>query len=92
MQKNMRMTETLAHGFSSENTRQELFNEYQHDRTWMVFKHLCILVLGKKVASALKGVKLVIHICLLLGFQKENTHKSTDPLFAQNLSPYAAGG
>ena len=26
------MTETLAHGYSSESTQQELSNEYQHDR------------------------------------------------------------
>ena len=26
------MTETLANGYSSESTRQELSNEYQHDR------------------------------------------------------------
>ena len=49
------MTETLAHGYSSESTRQELSNEYQHDRVYMVFKNLCILVLRTKVASALEG-------------------------------------
>ena len=27
-----KMTETLTHGYSSESTQQELFNEYQHDR------------------------------------------------------------
>ena len=32
MQKNLKMIETLAHGYSSESTQQELFNEYQHDR------------------------------------------------------------
>ena len=32
------MTETLAHGYSSENTQRELSNEYQHDRFWMFFK------------------------------------------------------
>ena len=26
------MTETLANGYSSESTRRELLNEYQHDR------------------------------------------------------------
>ena len=30
--KNLKKTETLAHGYSSESTQQELFNEYQHDR------------------------------------------------------------
>ena len=27
-----KMTETLAHGYSSESTQRELFGEYQHDR------------------------------------------------------------
>ena len=27
-----KMTETLAHGYSSENAQQELSNEYQHGR------------------------------------------------------------
>ena len=53
------MTETLAHGYSSENTQQELFNEYQHDRVSMFFKHLCVLVLWTKVALALEGLNLV---------------------------------
>ena len=26
------MTETMAHGYSSESTQQDLFYEYQHDR------------------------------------------------------------
>ena len=29
--KTEKMTETLAHGYSSESTQQELSNEYQHD-------------------------------------------------------------
>ena len=32
MQKAWQMMETLAHGYSSESTQQELSNEYQHDR------------------------------------------------------------
>ena len=32
MEKNWKMTETLAHGYSDESTQQELSNEYQHDR------------------------------------------------------------
>ena len=31
-------------------TRRDLSNEYQHDRVWMVFKNLCILVIWTKVA------------------------------------------
>ena len=41
MQKTWKMTETLAHGYSSESTQRKLFNEYQHDRVYMVFKNLC---------------------------------------------------
>ena len=54
------MTETLANGYSSENTRRELSNEYQHDRVSMVFINLCILVHWTKVALALKGLILVV--------------------------------
>ena len=36
--KNRKMIETLANGYSSESTPQELTNEYQHDRVWMVPK------------------------------------------------------
>ena len=50
------MTETLAHECSSENTKQELSNEYQHDRVKTVFQNLCICVLRRKVASALEGL------------------------------------
>ena len=50
------MIETLARWCSSESTQQELFNEYQQDRVWMVFKYLCVFVLRAKVASALEGL------------------------------------
>ena len=53
------MTETLAHGYSSESTQQELSNEYQHDRVQMAFKNLCILVLWLKVALALEGLNML---------------------------------
>ena len=48
------MTETLAHGYSSDSTQQKLSKEYQHDRVKMVLK---ILVLWTKVASALEGLR-----------------------------------
>ena len=51
------MTETLAHGYSSESAQRELSNEYQHDRVKMDFKNICILVLWMKVASALEGLR-----------------------------------
>ena len=49
-------TETLAYGYSSENTQQDLSNEYQHDRVSMVFLHLCVLVLCMIDASALENL------------------------------------
>ena len=55
----LKMTETLAYGYSSESTQYDLSNEYQHNRVKMVFKNLCILVLWMKVASALEGLKVV---------------------------------
>ena len=46
---------TLGYGYLSEGTL--LFNEYQHDRVLMVFKILCILIFGVKVALALEGLR-----------------------------------
>ena len=57
MQKAWKMTETLAHGYSSESAQSELSNEYQHDRVQMVFKNLCVLVLWTKVAPAYEGLR-----------------------------------
>ena len=52
-----------AHGYSSESTQQELSNEYQHDRVYMVSKgNLYNLVLWTKVASALEGIIIYYHI------------------------------
>ena len=56
MQKNWKMVETLANGYSSESTRRELSNEYQHDQVQMFFKNLNILVLWTKVTSELEGL------------------------------------
>ena len=50
-----KMTLTLAYGYSSEST-QELSNEYQHDRVWMIFKNLCILVHRTRLVSSLDGL------------------------------------
>ena len=47
------MIETLAYGYSSESTQWETSHEYQHNRVKMVFKNLCIVVFGTKVASEL---------------------------------------
>ena len=50
------MSETLAHGYSSESTQRELSNEYHHDRVLDGFQKS--FVLWMKVASALEGLKL----------------------------------
>ena len=55
------MTETLANGYSSESTHQELSNEYNHDRVSMIFKKIFILKLWTKVASALEGLRLTVY-------------------------------
>ena len=52
------MTKTLAHEYSSESTQRELSNEYQHDRVYMVFENLCVLLLRTKVALALEGLTI----------------------------------
>ena len=52
-----KMTETLAYGYSSDSSQGDISNEYQHDRVWMIFKNLCIIVLWTKIASALEGLK-----------------------------------
>ena len=50
------MTETLANGDSSERTQRDLSNEYQHDRVWMVFKNLCVLVILDESSLSIKRV------------------------------------
>ena len=54
----MRIAETLANGYSSDRTPQELSNEYQHGRVQNVFKDLSLLVPLMKVASAVKGLRV----------------------------------
>ena len=50
------MTETLAHGYSSESTQRELSNDHQHGRVSMDIGNRCILLLCTKVALALEGL------------------------------------
>ena len=56
MQKSWKITETLAYGYSYESTQWELSNEYQHDRVWLVFRNISVIVLWTKVASASEGL------------------------------------
>ena len=74
--KNLKMTETMAYEYSSESAQRELSNEYQLDRVWVVFKNLCILVLGTNVASALKGLisDQTVSRDLYVYTRVENTH------------------
>ena len=53
----LKMTETLACGYSSESARWELSNEYQHGWDEMVFKDFCVLVFWMKVDLASEGLK-----------------------------------
>ena len=78
MRKTLKLTETLANGYSSESTQQELSNEYQYDRVKMVFKKLCICVLWMKVASASEGINQMTPVQELCGRERVN--------------PYAGGG
>ena len=52
-----KMSETLAHGYSSESTQRKLCHEYQHDSVQMIFKNGCLLVHLTKVASAFEWLK-----------------------------------
>ena len=55
MQKNFKMTETVAYGYSTESTQWELSNDYQYYRMEMAFIICCNLVLWTKIVLALKG-------------------------------------
>ena len=47
----------MGYGYSSDISQQELSNEYQHDRLWMVFKKVFrIFFQWTKVASTRKGL------------------------------------
>ena len=65
------MTETLAHRYSSENTQRKPSNEYQHDR---VFKRVSVLVLRRKVASALEGLILSLFLINIFSSSIDGTH------------------
>ena len=92
-----KMTETLANGYSSESTQQELSNEYQHDRVQMFFKNLCIPVLWMKVASAFEGLT---HPMLRLTFRPkhndtkifEKHHKTLSCCYSLDSSRWVLSG
>ena len=54
------MAETLAYGYLSEKTEQELSNVYGHDRVKIAFMNLCILVLWMKVSLVGLNEKIFI--------------------------------
>ena len=64
------MTETLAHGYSSESTHPDLFIEYQHDKVLVIIKNLCNIVLWMKVASVLEG----LIVSPLPGYESDSRH------------------
>ena len=50
MQKTLKMTETLAHGYSSERTQQELSHEYLHNRIseeGLKYSVTCVHLIGE---------------------------------------------
>ena len=60
MQKSLKMTETLAHGYSSQSTWHELSNEYPHDSVSMVFKNLFRLCALDKSSLSIRRVELLL--------------------------------
>ena len=57
MQKHEKITETPANAYSSESTRRELSNEYQHDMITLIFMILCFFVLWAIAAVTLEGMR-----------------------------------
>ena len=97
MQKNPKITGTLAHEYSSVSAKRELSYKYQHDRDKMVLKNLCILVLWKNVASAL-GLILQLLPSTLSHTLLKNLHLNLQlflifidykPLLKTNLSGFS---
>ena len=62
MQKNWKMTETFAHGYTSEDTQRGLSNEYQRDKVSMVFKNLCPCALDESSLSIGRVNLLIVHL------------------------------
>ena len=58
--KKIKMTETLANGYSYESTQQELSSEYPHDLVRMIFIIFCIVVNWTKINSASEGLTLML--------------------------------
>ena len=77
MQKILKMTKTLAHGYSFESTQWELSNEYQYDRVKMLFNRLCVLVLWTKVPSTMEGLRYrklkVLNVMYSMNLSSTNT-------------------
>ena len=59
----IKITETLANGYSFESTQREISNEYKHDRDVMFSKNLCVLVLKTKLATASERSRTLYTTC-----------------------------
>ena len=59
--KKWKITETLAHGYSSESTQWELSDKNQDDRVYMDYKNLCILVLFDESSLSIGTATLYYH-------------------------------
>ena len=77
------MTETLAYGYSSEITQQELTIEYFHDRVYMFFKHLWVLDPLDESGLSIGRVKL-LHVPNNLMLCRKDKHSH----FSKALSKY----
>ena len=78
-QKNLKMTETLAYGYSCESTQQGLSNEYQHGRVKMVFKkslHPCDLDESNLNFGRVNPVPLESIVCYSHTFEDNLNHTS----------------
>ena len=62
-EKKLKITQSLANGYSFNSTRQELSYEYQHDSVLHGFQNVCVIVPLAKVASASQGfIKVDVHV------------------------------
>ena len=70
MQQTLKMTETLANGYSYDSAQRELSNEYQHDRVQIDFQkflHSCALDESSLSIERVKAIMIISDIDLAEG-------------------------
>ena len=80
MQKTLKMTETLALGYSYESTQRELSNEYQHDRVMMIFITFFLFVHLTKVTPASEGLSFNQYLDFQVGPVEVGEFPTTRPV------------